>query len=215
MASTVGFSSTPASIRGLAPPLGAFSSAGWKMSFTVPGSSLRIPQSTLAAQSSMAACVSCPQACMTPSFSLEKARPVFSVTGSASISARIATQPPGFSPFIRATTPVGRGRSTLSQPKLFSSSAILSLVRNSSLESSGWRWKSRRQEIISSKFSCTLLLISLILICPFFDQSGAREKRWTARAPGPVRRRRIILNIRQFLCDCNELNQHSANIIEV
>ena len=106
--------------------------------------------SSLAAPSSMAACVSWPQACITPAFSLAKLSPVCSCTGRASISARMATHLPGFAPFMSATAPVGRGRSTLSTPKLSRRAAIFSVVRNSALLSSGWRWKSRLQLIISS-----------------------------------------------------------------
>ena len=165
------------------------------MSFTVPGSSLRIPQSHLGRTEQHGRMRVVP-AGMHDAFVLAgKARPVFSVTGSASISARIATQPPGFFALYKGHDARRARALNAVAAKALQQLGDLVAGANSSLESSGWRWKSRRQEIISSKFSCTLLLISLILICPFFDQSGAREKRWTARAPGPVRRRRIILII--------------------
>ena len=98
-------------------------------------------------------CVSWPQACMTPSFWLAKGRPVSSLTGRASMSARMATHLPGLAPLMMATAPVGSGRSTLSQPKLLRNSTIFSVVRNSLLLSSGWAWKSRLQESISSDIS--------------------------------------------------------------
>ncbi|MCY1215589.1 hypothetical protein D9M72_274390 [compost metagenome] len=60
-------SNKPASIIRLAPP--SPSSAGWKIRFRVP---LNSPcrARCLAAQSSMAVCPSCPQACITPGWQL-------------------------------------------------------------------------------------------------------------------------------------------------
>lgn len=81
---------TPARTSSIAPP-GAFSSACWKMSFTLPGSRLRSRMRMAAAPRSIAMCPSCPQACETPGFSDAKGRPVVSGTGRASMSARIAT----------------------------------------------------------------------------------------------------------------------------
>ena len=66
-ASTCGFSSTPALIMASLPQISSGaqpSSSGWNMSFTQPGSSASRPFRMRAAPSSMAVCVSCPQACM-------------------------------------------------------------------------------------------------------------------------------------------------------
>ncbi|SUY94685.1 Uncharacterised protein [Comamonas testosteroni] len=84
------------------------------MNFTVPGSLARMPASASAAPMSMATWASCPQACMTETclpmywaLALEaKDSPVFSATGSASISARRATVLPGWPPRSTPTTPV-------------------------------------------------------------------------------------------------------------
>ena len=73
MASTLGFSITPSCTIILAPqiflPSGSksagLSSAGWKMNFTLPGSSSFMPASTSAVAIRMAVCVSWPQACIT------------------------------------------------------------------------------------------------------------------------------------------------------
>ena len=73
---------------------------------TVPGSSARMPASTLAAPSRMAVWPSWPQACITPTFSPRysavavdlNGRSTCSVTGNASMSARSATVGPGLPP---------------------------------------------------------------------------------------------------------------------
>ena len=54
---------------------------------------------------SIAACVSCPQACILPSCSEAKGSPVSSCIGSASMSARRSTVLPGFPPFISPIIP--------------------------------------------------------------------------------------------------------------
>ncbi|MNY52602.1 hypothetical protein D3C86_1882870 [compost metagenome] len=66
-ASTLGFSITPASIMGLAPP--GPSSAGWKTSLTVPENSCLRSLRILATPRRMAMWASWPQACITPSCS--------------------------------------------------------------------------------------------------------------------------------------------------
>jgi hypothetical protein len=61
--------STPSSTINDAPPVspgGGPSSAGWKMNFTVPGSSSRMPIRTLATPSCTEVWMSCPQAWETP-----------------------------------------------------------------------------------------------------------------------------------------------------
>ncbi|MCY1220341.1 hypothetical protein D3C87_660620 [compost metagenome] len=100
-----------------APPisaLGSFSSAGWKISFTVPGSCAFIEASTSATPMRIATWPSCPQACITSTVAkphwaraLEaKGTSTCSFTGSASMSARSATTGPGLPPRSVATTPV-------------------------------------------------------------------------------------------------------------
>ena len=79
----------PSATTSIAPP-GCTSSAGWKISRTRPGSP-GADASASPAPSSIAVCASCPQACMTPWTVEAKGRPVSSVSGSASMSARNAT----------------------------------------------------------------------------------------------------------------------------
>ena len=89
-------------------PLSAMnSSAGWNKSFTVIVSSSSIFFKSLAVPSNMVICVSCPQACIQPSFSDFHATSESSVTGSASISARMpSTFPAECFPATVAITPV-------------------------------------------------------------------------------------------------------------
>ena len=63
------------------------SSAGWKMSCTVPAKS-RLAERCFAAPSSMVVCPSCPQACITPWLVEACDAPVCSWIASASMSAR-------------------------------------------------------------------------------------------------------------------------------
>ena len=127
IADGAGFSSAPSSIMTCAPPCspgGGPSSAGWKMNFTVPGICARIPASTVAAPMSIAVCASWPHACITPTScpanvdrTLDlNGRSTCSVTGSASMSARSATTPPGFPPRSTPTTPVFATPSRTSSP---------------------------------------------------------------------------------------------------
>ena len=88
----------------------ATSSAGWNRKRTVPQRSSFIPLSTVAAPSSMAPWVSCPQACMTPGFSEANSTPLFSVMLRASMSARRTMILPGFPPLSSARRPVGSRR---------------------------------------------------------------------------------------------------------
>ena len=99
-------SSAPSSIMSRAPI--PTSSEGWKRTFTVPRSSCRFAARIFAAVSSIAMWLSCPQACMTPGFSLAKGSPVASVIGSASISDRRRIVFPGRSPLIVPSVPWGR-----------------------------------------------------------------------------------------------------------
>src|SRR6266851_1885183 len=73
-----------------------------------------------------------------------------SVSGSASISARHAMVLPGLSPRRIPTTPVFAMPVFTSSPALCRRSAMISAVRFSWNDSSGWRWKSRRSAIIDS-----------------------------------------------------------------
>ena len=79
----------PRTSRSAPPPP---SSAGCQISFTQTGSSPAIDFKTPATPSSVAVCPSCPQACIRPGACSRKAVPVFSRIGSASMSARRATQ---------------------------------------------------------------------------------------------------------------------------
>ena len=69
---------------------------------------------------------------MTPSFSEAKGTPVSSVTGRASMSARMPMHLPGpLAPWINATTPVSNMRSMASTPYSFSFASMSSAVRSS------------------------------------------------------------------------------------
>ena len=96
-ASTFGFSIQPSSIIGKAPP--GVSSPGWKNILTVPLSLSLFSFNIIQAPSAIAVCPSCPQACIFP-FVEAKESPVFSTTGSASLSALIAIHLPFCSPSI-------------------------------------------------------------------------------------------------------------------
>ena len=151
---------TPAATRARAPP-GIRSSLGSKISLTVPANWSRIWHSVFAAPRSMVVCRSWPQACIMPSVSLAKGRPVSSWTGRASISARSATHLPGpFLPWIRATTAVGRGCRISSTPIFSNSERIRAAVRVSCMPVSGWAWISRRMATSSSKIPSTKVRIS-------------------------------------------------------
>ena len=131
MASTWGSSRAPAATISFAPP-GCTSSACWKISFTEPLNSSRMPHSTFATPSRQAVCMSCPQACMTLGVSLAKGRPVSSGIGSASMSARRATHLPSPArPRIRATTAVAAGVRISSTPYSSSFSRTRAEVRSS------------------------------------------------------------------------------------
>ena len=112
-----GFCRQPSAIIASAPlgrPSLEPSSLGWKISFTVPGISSFMPARISATPIRMATWQSWPQACMTgtvcPRYCAvaqeAKGRSTFSSTGSASMSARSATTPPGLPPFSTPTTPV-------------------------------------------------------------------------------------------------------------
>ena len=120
------------------------SSAGWKMSCTVPaksGSSAR----TFAAPSSIAVCPSCPQACIRPGVVDAYGSDVCSTRASASMSARKPIAPwPGRLPRKVPTTPKPPTCSATSMPQSRSFCATRADVRRSSRPSSGWAWMSRR-----------------------------------------------------------------------
>jgi hypothetical protein len=118
-----------------------FSSAGWKTPINVPAQLPRSRSSAVMAPTSEAVCTSCPQACMTPGVVLAYGSPVSSSSGSASMSARIATTGPG--PLrSTATSPVPpHGRTSAPVPAR--AAATASCVRCSSPDSSGCWWRSR------------------------------------------------------------------------
>ena len=125
----------------IAPP-GCISSAGWKISRTRPGRS-GAAASASPAPSSIAVCASCPQACMTPSTVDANGRPVSSCSGSASRSARRATQR---SPKPTSqTSPAPPGRVRGSSPAAISAAATSAVVRRSARPSSGTACSDRRQ----------------------------------------------------------------------
>jgi hypothetical protein len=148
MASGAKSRNTPScSISGAPPcsPAGAPSSAGWNRNITSPDSSCRMPASTVARPSSMAVCASWPQACITPvdlpryspcAFEAN-GRSTSSVTGRASMSARIASFGPGWPPLRMPTTPVCAMPVRTSRPSFFSCAATSAAVRVSRLLSSG------------------------------------------------------------------------------
>jgi hypothetical protein len=73
---------------------------------------------------------------------LAKGRPVCSITGSPSMSARSISTGPG--PFlITATTPVLPTPVVTSKPSFFASAAIFAADRVSCMLSSGLAWRSR------------------------------------------------------------------------
>lgn len=130
----------PAAIMGSAPP--TVSSAGWNSRRTVPDRLSRISQSSRAAPSSMAACASCPQACIMPGCSEAKGRPVSSWMGSASISARRAMVSrdarPRMTPMVQVRSP------EKGMPMSVSVRRIISRVLNSSKPRSGTRCRAWR-----------------------------------------------------------------------
>ena len=139
---------SPSSIIAWAPA--ATSSAGWKTAISVPCQAFLSAASNALAPASQVTCMSWPQACITgvsfPSASvavtvLAYGRPVSSLTGSASMSARSITVGP--SPFFSSpTTPVPPTPSVTSNPAAFSRSAAKPAVRFSCSDSSGWLWMS-------------------------------------------------------------------------
>ncbi len=156
MASTLGLFSTPSlTISGAPPssPIGAPSSAGWKMKTTVPSIWSFMPARISAVPIRMATWLSWPQACITgtvwPLYCAvtfeENGRPVCSATGRASMSARRATTLPGLPPFRMPTTPVLPTPVRTSMPRARRWSATILAVRTSLLLSSGCSCRSRRQ----------------------------------------------------------------------
>ena len=145
-------SATPSSTMTLPPP--PPSSAGWKMNFTVPPSRSLIPDSAWAAPTSMLVCPSWPQACILPSVSEAKGRPVSSRIGSASMSARSATVGPSPSPSSVATMPFSATPVSTSRGRPSRAARTFPAVFSVSKPSSGSRWMSRLSAtILSPKFS--------------------------------------------------------------
>ena len=151
--STFGFFRMPSWMQRAAPP--EASSAGWKTKRMLPASDSRASDASCASPSAMAACVSCPQACITPSFSEAKGRSVFSGTGKASMSARQSTHGPLRAPFTSAVAPVFAMGRTSSRSSCDSRSRMTRCVRSSFQESSGCRCRSRRTAITSSVMRST------------------------------------------------------------
>ncbi len=97
-------SAAPSAIMAAAPD--SVSSAGWNTSTTRPASSGAASRNTSATPSRVAVWMSWPQACILPSASLAKGRPVRSWMGSASMSARMASVGPDLPPSMVPSTPV-------------------------------------------------------------------------------------------------------------
>ena len=178
-----GSRSAPASIIAWAPDgsPGIPSSFGWNRKTTVPGSRSLRPASTFATPSSIAVCMSWPQACITPtSCPLYVARTVdlngrstCSVTGSASMSARSATTGPGRAPRRTPTTPVRPTPVRTSRPSRVSSAATRAAVRVSWKPSSGCWWMSRRHWTTCGNTAATARSISGANDCPISGDTEA------------------------------------------
>src|SRR5262245_14036517 len=103
---------------------------------------------------------------MTPGFDEVNGASRISVSGSASMSARQAMVRPGRSPCSTPTTPVRPRPVRTSNFAAWSRSAMISAVRRSSKESSGWRWKSRRRVTKPSRrrsISCVHSVVSVLM----------------------------------------------------
>jgi hypothetical protein len=139
-------SSPPAAITSSAPP-GMTSSAGWNTSRTRPGSSGADASASPAAMS-MVVWASWPQACAAPGTPDAYGSPVSSVSGSASMSARSATQRSPVPTSQVSPVPLSKilGRS----PAADNSPATSSVVANSRRDSSGLAWMCRYQASTSS-----------------------------------------------------------------
>ena len=104
------------------------SSPGWNMNITVPARLSRWAASARAAPTSIATCVSCPQACMAPCVFEAKSSPVSSVRGRASMSPRRSTVRPLAGPRSTATNPVVDGPSWNSSGRPASASRAREVV---------------------------------------------------------------------------------------
>src|SRR3984957_12181155 len=140
-------SSTPSSIMSRAPPRP--SSPGWNMKITLPGRSRWRAESTRAAPTSIAVCRSWPQACIAPSIRDANGRPVASVTGSASLSARSSTTGPGRPPRSTAVTELSCLPRLISSGSPSRAARILACVFGSWTPISGSRWIACRNCAIS------------------------------------------------------------------
>ena len=160
-------SSAPSSIMAFAPGLSPCSSAGWKISRTLPGISASMSLRTIAAPSSMAVCASCPHACMTPSFFDLYGTSFSSCRGSASMSARSATHVAPFPGFRSAMTPHSVPPNpflTIVYPSFSSIATTFFVVSTSFQDSSGFMWKCRRRSMISCScaFARSLMRESMV-----------------------------------------------------
>ena len=139
-------SRAPEAITSSAPP-GMTSSAGWKISRMRPGSSGAEARARAVA-SRIVVWASCPQAWQAPSTVDEWGRPVASVSGRASMSARSATH--------RSPVPMSQIRpvpvAMISglRPAALSRPATSSVVPNSWRDSSGWACRCRNQASTSA-----------------------------------------------------------------
>ena len=159
-ASTFGFSSTPSSIIGRAPP--SLSSAGWNTSFTLPCKLSFSSLSIIAAPKSPATWPSWPQACIIPSIFDLYSTSACSCIFNASISALRSTVFPGYLPSINPTTPVLATFFWTFIPSFSSSSIIIFDVVNSLKPSSGYMCIVSLKLIICCKYFSPSLLTSLI-----------------------------------------------------
>ena len=121
------------------------------MKTAVPGTSARRADMSSAMVIAMAVWPSCPHACITPGVPDVNGASRISVSGSASMSARHAIVLPGLSPRRMPTTPVPAMPVRTSSPAFCRRSAMISAVRRSWNDSSGWRWKSRRSATMESR----------------------------------------------------------------
>src|SRR6266478_4746257 len=164
-----------------APP----SSAGWKISTTVP-SKLWDEERWRAAASSIAVWPSWPQACIRPSWVERCENELVSWIGSASISARNPIARVDRPDRIRPTTPVPASPRCTSMPHPVNVPATTSAVRCSSKRNSGCACRSRRIAC-SSGFDCARLWISCIGVAPGLRRRCYRAGRSRGSTSGRTR----------------------------
>ncbi|MCY1504385.1 hypothetical protein D9M68_385530 [compost metagenome] len=142
------------------------SSAGWKMTATLPAK-LRVSARYLAAPRSIAVWPSWPQACILPDVSEAQGLPLVSVIGSASMSARRPiVRPEPRLPRIRPTTPVRpRPVTTSSTPNSLSFFSTKDAVFSTANRSSGFLCRWRRHSATSFWSSAARLSIGIGSSC--------------------------------------------------